>query len=222
MDQPVQIGKPTDPSLDVATADDITVSFDGRRCIHARFCVTRAPTVFLSDVDGPWMHPDAGRAEEISAVIEQCPSGALAYARRDGCDEKAPPVNLATVRENGPYWLRGDLKVEGQRIGFRAALCRCGASKRKPFCDKSHKYVGFSATGEPPSIKSEDLAARDGALAIAPEPDGPLVVRGNLEIVAGSGRTVATLQEVRLCRCGASANKPFCDESHRVAGFRST
>jgi CDGSH-type Zn-finger protein len=119
--------------------------------------------------------------------------------------------------------MRGELTVDGKSVGFRAALCRCGASKRKPFCDKSHKYVGFAATGEPPSRKSElePLEQRDGVLAVEPELDGPLVMQGNIEIVAGSGRTVAITREERLCRCGASANKPFCDESHRVTGFRS-
>jgi len=69
---------------------------------------------------------------------------------------------------------------------------------------------------------SEPLAVRGGTLAIDPERDGPLVVTGNLEICAGTGRTVDRVTRARLCRCGGSANKPFCDGTHRRIGFSST
>jgi CDGSH-type Zn-finger protein len=48
-----------------------------------------------------------------------------------------------------------------------------------------------------------------------------LQVRGNLEITSGTGRVVARIQSARLCRCGASQNKPFCDNSHERIGFKS-
>jgi CDGSH-type Zn-finger protein len=66
------------------------------------------------------------------------------------------------------------------------------------------------------------LAVRDGALRIDPQTNGPLRVRGNLEIVSGGGRVVARLESAALCRCGASANKPFCDGTHAKIGFRSS
>ena len=153
--------------------------------------------------------------------MRQCPSGALTYRRKDGHDETAPPVNLITLMENGPYAFRGELSIGGAAAGFRATLCRCGASKRKPFCDKSHKYVGFAATGEPAALDSTPLAQRDGPLAVSPETDGPLQIRGNLEISSGTGRTVTRVQTARLCRCGGSANKPFCDDTHRRIGFQA-
>ncbi len=201
---------------------DVTVLFDGKRCIHARFCVTQDPATFLADVDGPWIVPDATDVDYLCGTIRQCPSGALSYERRDGKAEPVPPVNLVTLRENGPYAVRADFALDGEKAGFRATLCRCGASKNKPFCDKSHKYTGFEATGEPPTRKGAKLAVRDGPLAIEPELDGPLQVRGNLEILSGTGRAVASVETARLCRCGASKTKPFCDESHRKIGFRST
>ncbi|MPZ55467.1 MAG: hypothetical protein GEU91_03005 [Rhizobiales bacterium] len=37
--------------------------------------------------------------------------------------------------------------IEGQEPRFRATLCRCGASKSKPFCDSTHKRIGFTAEG---------------------------------------------------------------------------
>lgn len=211
----------TGDPVDRAEGKDIAVKFDGRRCIHARFCVTRAPASFLADVEGPWILPDASEIEYLCSVIRECPSGALTYERRDGQSEPVPPVNLIGLRENGPYAVRADMSLDGEKAGFRATLCRCGASKRKPFCDKSHKYIGFEATGEPPAGKDKKLAVRGGPLAIEPEADGPLEVRGNLEIISGTGRTVACVDQARLCRCGASKTKPFCDESHRRIGFRS-
>jgi CDGSH-type Zn-finger protein/uncharacterized Fe-S cluster protein YjdI len=203
--------------------EKLELMFDTRRCIHARFCVTGAPQVFLANVQGPWIHPDAMPVERVVEVAHACPSGAIRYRRVDGAsDEAAPPVNLAGVRERGPYAFRGQLQIDGEARGFRATLCRCGASKNKPFCDGSHHEIGFDASGEPPSRETQVLPVRDGVLAIDPEPNGPLAVRGNLEIVSGTGRVVARVTGARLCRCGASSTKPFCDGTHAKIGFRSS
>jgi len=211
-------------SNDIETAEGqaLTLTFEAKRCIHARFCVTGAPTVFLANVKGPWLHPDTLDVERLAAIAQECPSGAIRYRRKDGRpDEVAPPVNLAALREGGPYAFRGELRIDGEPAGFRATLCRCGASKNKPFCDGSHHEVGFAATGEPPSGVTDMLPVRDGVLAIDPQVDGPLKVRGNLEITSGTGRVVARVVSAALCRCGASGSKPFCDGSHVRIGFRS-
>jgi len=208
--------------VDAIEAQDLNLIYEGKRCIHARFCVTGAPKVFLANVEGPWIHPDAMPVDALVEIAHACPSGAIRYRRKDGKpDETAPPVNLVAVREGGPYAVRGDIRLDGQPAGFRATLCRCGASKNKPYCDGSHHDVEFSASGEPPTTAPDMLAVRDGPLEIAPQPDGPLHVRGNLEITSGTGRVVARVQTARLCRCGASATKPFCDNSHLRVGFRS-
>jgi CDGSH-type Zn-finger protein/uncharacterized Fe-S cluster protein YjdI len=203
--------------------EKLTLLFEAKKCIHARFCVTGAPKVFLANVEGPWIHPDAMDVEELAGIAHACPSGAIQYRRKDGRpDEHAPPVNLIAVREAGPYAVRGELSIGGEPKGYRATLCRCGASKNKPYCDGSHHDVPFTATGEPPTSQSTDmLPVRDGPLAIEPQPDGPLQVRGNLEITSGTGRVVARLQSCRLCRCGGSQTKPFCDGSHVRIGFKS-
>ncbi len=198
----------------------LTLLFEQKRCIHARFCVTGAPDVFLANVKGPWISPDATEVESLVEIAHACPSGAIRYVRKDGkADERAPKVNLLAVREGGPYAVRGELRLAGAQ--FRATLCRCGASKNKPFCDGSHHDVKFDATGEPPSGTTDMLPVRNGPLEIDPELDGPLQVRGNLEITSGTGRVVARVTQARLCRCGASAKKPFCDGSHARVGFRS-
>jgi CDGSH-type Zn-finger protein len=112
--------------------------------------------------------------------------------------------------------------LDGKAGEFRATLCRCGASKNKPFCDGSHHEVNFAATGEPPTGKADMLPVRNGPLTIDPLTDGPLQVRGNLEITSGTGRVVARVVQARLCRCGGSATKPFCDNTHARIGFKST
>jgi CDGSH-type Zn-finger protein len=87
----------------------------------------------------------------------------------------------------------------------------------------SHHDIHFEATGEPPTGEKTDmLAVRDGPIDIAPQLDGPLMVRGNMEFISGTGRMFARLTAARLCRCGHSQNKPFCDNSHLKVGFKST
>ena len=208
--------------IETVVGEHVTIDFEAKRCIHSRQCVTGAPKVFLANVDGPWIHPNAMDAEKLVAIAEVCPSGAIKYRRNDGRPEEAPPpVNLVAIREGGPYAVRGDIVLDGKRQGFRMTLCRCGASKNKPFCDSSHHDVKFDASGEPPTGQADMLAVRDGPLSIDPQTDGPLRVRGNLEITAGTGRVVARVQNANLCRCGHSANKPFCDGTHAKVGFKS-
>jgi CDGSH-type Zn-finger protein/uncharacterized Fe-S cluster protein YjdI len=200
----------------------LTLVYEGKRCIHARFCVTGAPGVFLANVKGPWIQPDGIDAERLVEIAHSCPSGAIRYRRRDGqADETAPPVNLLAIREAGPYAVRGELSIAGAPQ-HRATLCRCGASKNKPYCDGSHHEVGFVASGEPATGAADMLPVRNGPLEIEPQLDGPLQVRGNLEITSGTGRVVARLTQARLCRCGGSANKPFCDGTHTRINFRSS
>lgn len=203
--------------------EKVSIHFHTKLCIHSRYCVTQAPRVFLANVEGPWIHPDDMDAEELASVARNCPSGAIQYARHDGAPaEQAPPVNLVRTLQDGPNAWRGDLRIDGQSIGYRATLCRCGASKNKPYCDGSHHDIHFEASGEPVTgEQTAMLAVRDGPIDITPQVDGPLMVRGNMEIISGTGRMVARLTAARFCRCGHSQNKPFCDGSHVKAGFKS-
>jgi CDGSH-type Zn-finger protein/uncharacterized Fe-S cluster protein YjdI len=212
----------TENGIETVRGRALELKFEAKRCVHARFCVTGTPDVFLANVQGPWIHPDAAEVERVVEIAHACPSGAIQYRRLDGVhDEMAPPVNLASVRESGPYAVRGQLQIAGEKRGFRATLCRCGASRNKPFCDGSHHEVGFSASGEPPSGQTDALPVRDGVLAIDPEVNGPLAIRGSLEITSGTGRVIARVVSARLCRCGGSASKPFCDGTHARIGFTS-
>ena len=201
---------------------DVTVIFDGSRCVHSRNCVLGHPEVFVPNVQGEWIHPDAASADTVLNIGLNCPSGAIRVRRNDGAatSDVAPQVNTVRVRENGPLAIEAPMLLRGAALDSpRATLCRCGASANKPFCDGSHAAAGFTATGEPLLKASEPLGARGGAVDIQPQLNGSLKVVGNLEVVSGTGRTVNRATQVFLCRCGQSKNKPYCDGSHKAAGF---
>jgi CDGSH-type Zn-finger protein/uncharacterized Fe-S cluster protein YjdI len=214
------------PIAEVAIGRDVTIRFDTARCIHSRHCVLGEPAVFLANTPGTWIFPDQATSERIAIVAHNCPSGAVMYERHDGGPNEMPPkVNVVRVRENGPLAFHAELTLEGaasDSCKTRATLCRCGQSKSKPYCDGSHNAAGFTASGEPVTQTSDALKVRDGALRVSPQKDGPLLVEGNLELLSGTGRTInraADGSALRLCRCGGSANKPYCDGTHRVNGF---
>jgi CDGSH-type Zn-finger protein/uncharacterized Fe-S cluster protein YjdI len=200
----------------------VVIQFEAGKCIHSRNCVLGHPEIFEPNVEGEWIHPDAASIETVSRVAHACPSGAITYEVLDGGEaESAPTVNLVYVRENGPLAFNAPLTIDGDNVGFRATLCRCGASKSKPYCDGSHVDAGFVATGETDTQESKALDSRDAELTVDSLQDGPLQVKGSLEVVSGTGRTLNRVTETYLCRCGASANKPYCDGSHKKVGFKS-
>ena len=65
---------------------DIAVSFDMKRCIHARNCFLKLPKVF-DPAQHPWVQPDNASAEEVAAMIRTCPSGALAFQKPDADEQ---------------------------------------------------------------------------------------------------------------------------------------
>lgn len=210
------------------------------------------------------------------------------------------------ITENGPCIVTGGVPLSKQKItadnnGYSYewieeekyplkktySLCRCGSTKKKPFCDGSHVEVKFdgteTASHEPYLSQAEEIngpdldltdaiklcsyarfCERDGGIweltqqsgrtearktaiqeagncpsgwlvvwdkegkAIEPvfEPSivlvedpqegvsGPLWVRGGIRVEAADGTIYEIRNRVTLCRCGRSANKPFCDSGH--------
>lgn len=200
----------------------VTVEFDGKRCVHSRNCVLSHPEVFVPNVQGDWIFPDAATPEVLVQIGVNCPSGAIRVRRNDGAasSDAVPVVNLLRLRENGPLALEAPILIGGQpQAAPRATLCRCGQSARKPFCDGSHAAAGFVATGEAAAKESQPLVQRNGPVEVSGLDNGPLKVSGNLEVVSGTGRTLNRATKLFLCRCGHSADKPYCDGSHKAAGF---
>ncbi len=217
-------------TVEVVTGKDATIHFDAQKCIHSRHCVLSHPDVFVPNVKGEWIHPDAQPIDELIRIGQNCPSGAIRVVRNAASgiagetlsSDSFPIVNTVRVRENGPLAIEAELQLKGQALPSpRATLCRCGQSSNKPFCDGSHVAAGFAATGEPASAAFEALATRNGPVNILPVPNGPLRLVGNLEVVTGTGRTCNKVGETYLCRCGHSNNKPYCDGSHKAVGFQA-
>ena len=209
--------------IEAAASRYVRILFDGSRCIHSRHCVLARPDVFVPNVKGAWIHPERATPAEVAELAHNCPSGAIRYEMLgpNPRDEPAPKVNVVRVRENGPLAFHAEIQIRGEDPEYRVTLCRCGASANKPFCDGSHAAWGFEATGEPKAKESQPLAQRDGTVHIETTENGPLHVRGNLEVVSGTGHTISRVTEAWLCRCGHSKDKPFCDGSHKQAGFKA-
>ena len=201
-------------------SEKITVSFDLERCIHSRECVRGLPEVFDTE-KRPWIRPDKSDPDRVAEVVMRCPTGALQFERRDGgAEEPVPKENIVAVAANGPLYVRGNIEIKDSTGTIlledtRVALCRCGESKNKPFCDNSHKQASFRDAG----ILGENQlvsghAADSQKLQIVPAVGGPLLLSGEVEIRSAGGETAYRGTRVALCRCGHSANKPFCDGSH--------
>lgn len=206
-------------------SDEIVVTYDAARCIHAAECLRGLPQVFDTG-KRPWIQPANAAADQVAEVVMRCPTGALHFARKDGGPaESTPATNTVQVRLNGPLYVRGDVAVtlaDGSVLkDTRAALCRCGASSHKPFCDNSHRAAGFAASsslGEN-KVRAVELTGSTGELRVTPSAQGPLRLEGDFELLSGDGRTIYRGNRVSLCRCGGSANKPFCDGTHSRIGF---
>jgi CDGSH-type Zn-finger protein len=211
---------------------------------------------------------------------------------------------------NGPYYLLNDSKPEiienlqnskGEPLStvIGIALCRCGASKNKPFCDGTHATIGFSSQNDeskqnaikdkrksyvgnkitihdnrricshakecvnnlpsvfrfnsrpwidPNGASAEEMIQtirkcpsgalsysidgveyrdpRDRKPMVTVSKDGPYVITGGIDLIIGENNNnsqfgeAASKEHYTLCRCGASANKPFCDGTHNVVNFK--
>ena len=134
---------------------DIDVAYDIERCIHAAECIRGLPAVF-DNGRRPWIQPDEASVDVIAAVVAKCPSGALHFIRHNGGDVETPPEHTSiTVTPGGPLYVRGLvqlLSANGSVIlnDTRLALCRCGHSHNKPFCDNSHLDIAFDDLGAVP------------------------------------------------------------------------
>ncbi len=125
----------------------ITIHDNRSICSHAGFCTDRLNSVFRLKAE-PWIDPDAAPVEEIIETIKKCPSGALSYLV-DGIeyrDQDREPIVM--VSRDGPYCITGGIELTDEPRAAGASeehytLCRCGASRNKPFCDGTHWHIGF-------------------------------------------------------------------------------
>ncbi len=123
----------------VVMTDDLSL------CTHAGHCADRFTDVW----DMIRSTADPAVRGRLQAMVELCPSGRLAHAPSvdEGAVEPAFEPSIAVI-EDGPLWVRGGIPVESSdgttyEVRNRMTLCRCGRSNNKPFCDGTHKEIGF-------------------------------------------------------------------------------
>src|SRR5687768_15397902 len=129
-------------------SDEIVVEWHPKLCFHSQLCVRALPRVFASG-RRPWIDVQAASTDETAAAVDGCPSGALRWRRADGTSPPAREALEVVSMANGPLLVSGPIRVvraDGTSEDMpKAAFCRCGHSKNKPFCDGSHLEVGFRA-----------------------------------------------------------------------------
>ena len=145
----------SDKRLSDGSADSC-VSYEGSRvtirdnrgiCAHAGICTDRLASVFRMGQE-PWIDADGASVEAIVEAVDRCPSGAITCTVGDVEHRPGSETPEIRVIKDGPYQV-GSVDLEGHAFGDgvtagRYTLCRCGASKNKPFCDGSHWDAGFS------------------------------------------------------------------------------
>ena len=133
--------------LDRYEGKDITVLDNRGTCCHFGNCTDCLPAVFHHEGD-PFVTADGAGADEVEAIVRACPSGALGFVRDGKKYEGERREAEVYVANNASYYVRGGIDLEGEPMNSGAnrehfALCRCGHSKNKPFCDGTHWWVKF-------------------------------------------------------------------------------
>jgi CDGSH-type Zn-finger protein len=127
---------------------DITVVDDFSLCAHAGECVDGAPeTFFTKGPGGRVSHPDASSTGQVIAAIRRCPSGALLYKLRGKLVHEYSSDPGVRAEKDGPLHVH-QAKLNGEArpaTEDHYTLCRCGASRNKPFCDGMHAKIKFHA-----------------------------------------------------------------------------
>ncbi len=128
--------------------EDLTILWRPKKCIHAAVCVKMLPEVY-NPQERPWLKPENATVAQLKAQIEACPSGALGWEMVGEKNQEQEVAGVqATVRENGPLLVKGQLEVTGidgqkEMKSGMTAICRCGASQNKPYCDGAHAKISF-------------------------------------------------------------------------------
>jgi len=140
--------------LQTYKAPGITVTFDPNLCWHSAVCLNELPDVF--DVGRMrWIRPELAAVDAVRTTIDHCPSGALKYIIEAGEPAPGPAKDGSAgvsirLSENGPLMVEGKLELSDENDrpiehSDRLCLCRCGATLHPPFCDGTHRSIGWKA-----------------------------------------------------------------------------
>ncbi len=128
---------------------EVTIVWKPNLCIHSTNCVKGLPEVFDNN-KRPWINAEGASTDEIISQVKKCPSGALSYYLNNQKEKGEQTMSNVKVDliENGPIIVNGKVELknsEGEVVPTdeTVALCRCGGSTNKPFCDGTHNTNGF-------------------------------------------------------------------------------
>jgi uncharacterized Fe-S cluster protein YjdI len=132
------------------TNGEVTIVWKNEQCIHSTLCWKGLNAVF-NPTERPWIKPEGASTTAIIEQVKKCPSGALSYFMNDEMESSTVNVDVETIVEatpNGPLLVYGNILVKDatgkeHKRNKVTAMCRCGQSGNKPFCDGTHRKVGF-------------------------------------------------------------------------------
>jgi uncharacterized Fe-S cluster protein YjdI len=132
------------------TNGEVTIVWKPSECIHSGICFRGLGDVFNPRLR-PWITLDRSTTDKIIDQVKKCPSGALSYYLNRDAEAESVKVEAETIIEtvpNGPLMVYGNVTIRDQNGNLAkknnaTAFCRCGSSENKPYCDGSHKKIGF-------------------------------------------------------------------------------
>jgi len=132
-------------------SEEITIKDTPKVCAHAGYCDGGLPKVFWTEENGKRIaHPkNEEDIQKLQEIIQKCPSGSLAYEIDGKIYDSYETEPSIFIVPNGPYAVKGSIEFKDEENGDQPqskehyTLCRCGASKNKPFCDGSHHKIKF-------------------------------------------------------------------------------
>lgn len=131
------------------TNGEVTIIWKPSQCIHSAICFKGLGQVF-DPGRRPWITPEQATTQQIIEQIKKCPSGALSYYMNTETKEpvKVETETIVETSPNGPLLVYGNVSIKDAAGNLTkkhnvTAFCRCGGSANKPFCDGSHKKIGF-------------------------------------------------------------------------------
>jgi uncharacterized Fe-S cluster protein YjdI len=132
------------------TNGEVTIVWKPSECIHSGICFRGLGDVFNPRLR-PWITLEKSTTDKIIDQVKKCPSGALSYYLNRDTEDESVKVEAETIIEtvpNGPLMVYGNVTIKDQngnlaRKNNANAFCRCGSSGNKPYCDGSHKKIGF-------------------------------------------------------------------------------
>jgi CDGSH-type Zn-finger protein len=178
---------------------------------------------YMNDQAEPAASPDV-REEKLTTSAKALDRWFKERQKSQGAPRLLDVPNEALVSNGGPLQITGNITLVREdgtvQYANHLTLCRCGASNSKPLCDDQHLEREFLNPGKITEVSEISGSSRPSKMTISCIKDGPITFRGRLRLHNEFGQECVKMRG-SLCRCGHSANKPFCDGSHERVGFRT-